>query len=287
MHKGANILIFTYILSKASFSSETKSEIEAYYLDPRHTIPFQHLFTVPGYSQSIALTFINDVMQADTPNPPKCDFLGFRNDSRPEEPTAKFDIVCLKMASLRPVAFIGLQTTRFERQAIEITQYELADNYARQLDGIPWEKRIRAFKTLVPILSIIVSHFEAGPIDRLVKHSKMLDTWSYDHLYEGLAVTTMYLDKCRERVRRDSDVMRDNLDKWCHLFMFASSYRVGEVPTWVRGDGPFEEAYRRLDPGKYTEEELKLHNDTLKAFEENIAMYKEAVREGRWKPSRS
>ncbi|XP_018908524.2 uncharacterized protein [Bemisia tabaci] len=285
MKQCANLLTFSYLALTASISFCTTRVEEPYYLDPRHLVPFCHLFLTPGSSEGLALRFINDIMISETPK--MCDVIGFKNDSRPKDPTPKFDVICIKLNSVRPAAIIGIQPLRFESTSRKITQYEVADHYVEQLEGfekLDWEKRLLAFRNLVPVLSILVSHFEPDRMDRLVKHSKMLDTWSYDHLYKGFAVTTMYLDKCRERVQRDSDVMRDNLDKWCHFFTYANSYRVGEIPAWTKTDDAMKSAYSRLDPRKYTEEEIKLHNETLKAFETTLADYKKAVEEGRWKP---
>lgn len=273
------IFLILPCLALTSHSPAAKKDV-AYNLDPRYLVPFSHLFFSP-LGTAIALRFINDIMRSESPK--FCDVIGYRNDTNHNETTSIFELVCLRNGSSLPIALIGIQPVRFEASARELIQFHLAAEYSRQLQGLDWNQRIPQYKYLIPVLSIIVSQFEAGRIDRLLKHSKMLDTWSHEHFYTGFGITSLYLDKCTERVSRDSDVILNDLDKWCHFFLFGGSYRVGEVPTWAKGDRIMELAYWMLDPSKYTEDELKLQDESIKAAETDYAEYRKAVEQGKWK----
>nr|XP_018907131.1 PREDICTED: uncharacterized protein LOC109037093 [Bemisia tabaci] len=257
----------------------TESEDEQFNLDPRYLIPFSHLFYSP-LSSAIALRFINDIMHSESPK--LCDMIGYNNNTNYNESSGIYDIVCLKNGTIEPVAFIGIQPARFESTARELTQFEVAREYSRQLHGMDWKQRVRHYENLIPVLSIIVSQFEAGRMDRVLKHSKMLDTWSHENLYADFMITSLYLDKCRERVRRD-DIIRNDLDKWCHFFLFGGSYLVGEIPTWTKDDQVMRLAFWMLNPRQYSEHELKVQAKSIDAAEKDYAAYKEAVKQGRWK----
>lgn len=133
MRQCKNFFFFACFVLTEPFSSGDQSKDELNYLDPRYLVPFNHLFLTRGSSENLAVRFINDIMSSEYPK--MCDMVALKNDTRPNDPSPKFDIVCIRLNSLRPVAIIGIQPVRFESKSRKITEYEVADHYASQLEG--------------------------------------------------------------------------------------------------------------------------------------------------------
>ena len=194
----------------------------------------------------------------------KTDRLG----ERPEERTTIFDLYCVDPTGKR--FMVELQRAK-QLHFLDRTLYYATRVIQEQgRTGKQWQYE------LYPVYSINILDFKFSKADHLLHHVQLMDHAAKMPFSDKLHFYYLEVRKFDKPLA----ALETDLDRW--LFAFKNLHKLNDRPAAYR-DRVFERLFEIAEIARFTKKEMKMYQDSLKAFRDNEAIRAAYLEEGKLK----